>query len=290
MKNFIEFLEGADQTQVKSVGSTAGDRPVHTVVAEYAGAFETHRTVSDLVVGIHLDPVLLEVDVAGRRRKPRFYAAGDFDVSPPNSSYYALRTKPSRSMGVAISEAVVAEVLNEVSPSSSGDFGALHQYPQHSKLVLAVCQQLVMNVDAENVAGPLYTDVLVQTLILELYRASRDEPALENTEPGRLSRATVARIDDYIETHAMNKIDLRSMANIAGMPIARFTQALKRTTGKTPYQYALSSRLQKAQALVGASSLPLAQIAIECGFSSQSHMTDLFRKKIGRTPGALRRR
>lgn len=36
--------------------------------------------------------------------------------------------------------------------------------------------------------------------------------------------------------------------------------------------------------------LSLAQIAYECGFASQSHMTRLFQARFGTTPGRLRRK
>ncbi|MEM9148599.1 MAG: AraC family transcriptional regulator, partial [Pseudomonadota bacterium] len=100
---------------------------------------------------------------------------------------------------------------------------------------------------------------------------------------------TLAQIDEHIDANAMEKIDLHSLADIAAMPVGKFVRAFKRTTGQTPFQYMLQSRLRKAQRLVGTTSFPIAQIATDCGFASQSHMTDLFRTKLGCTPGQLRK-
>lgn len=290
MQSFREFVAGADPSQIVTANSTTGHRSVDAVVVQYTGEFETRRTVSDLVVGVHLDPILLEVDMAGRNRKPHIYSAGHFDVSPPDSSYRALRDRSSKSLGVAVSKDVVSEILSEVSPGHRGDFGAVHQSPQTSELIVAVCQQIAVELAAGNPEGPLYTDSLVQVLVMELFRTSREKRNEVNADTEALSRTTVAQIEEYIDSCGMDKVDIRCLASIAAMPIAKFTRFFKQTTGQTPYQYLLQSRLQKAKVLVTNTTLPIAQIASDCGFSSQSHMTDLFRAKIGITPGRMRKR
>ena len=63
----------------------------------------------------------------------------------------------------------------------------------------------------------------------------------------------------------------------------------KNTFACTPYQYVLDMRLRHARALVLGGQLPLAGIAEEAGFSSQSHMTTAFVRAFGATPGDLRR-
>lgn len=285
----MEFLATADPSQMVSKGSTTGRLSVDAVVVEYAGAFETHRSVSDLVIGVHLDPVYLEVDMAGRRRAPCMYAPGQFDVSPPNSDYRALRTRPSKSLGIAIRKDIVAHVLSDVAPDRTDNFGALHQFPQSSDLIFALCRQIVAEIEAGRPLGPLYADSLVQALVMELYGMSQGGPVYEDLEKERIDQTTLARINEYTDANEAEKIDLLILADIAAMPVTKFTRLFKHTTGQTPYQYMLQSRLRKAQRLVGTTSFPIAQIATDCGFASQSHMTDLFRTKLGCTPGQLRK-
>ena len=47
--------------------------------------------------------------------------------------------------------------------------------------------------------------------------------------------------------------------------------------------------LAQAQALIAAKELPLKQVAREAGFSHVQHMTNLFRRRLGRTPGEFQR-
>jgi len=56
-----------------------------------------------------------------------------------------------------------------------------------------------------------------------------------------------------------------------------------------PYQYVVNARVRRANALLTSTDLSLAQVAFQCGFSNQQHMTRMVRRMTGRTPGAIRR-
>ena len=67
-----------------------------------------------------------------------------------------------------------------------------------------------------------------------------------------------------------------------------FCRMFSASTGISPYQYVLKQRVAKTKDLLKNSKLPLADIAYECGFSSQSQMTQHFRKQVGVTPKVYR--
>ncbi|MCY0854617.1 helix-turn-helix transcriptional regulator [Cupriavidus sp. D39] len=52
----------------------------------------------------------------------------------------------------------------------------------------------------------------------------------------------------------------------------------------------MALRLERARALLRDTALPLAQVAIACGFSDQSHFTHVFSRALGVSPGNWRRR
>jgi AraC family transcriptional regulator len=51
----------------------------------------------------------------------------------------------------------------------------------------------------------------------------------------------------------------------------------------------LRLRVRRAEELLAATTLSLTEIALECGFSSHSHLTRMFRKTVGSTPSDYRR-
>ncbi len=103
--------------------------------------------------------------------------------------------------------------------------------------------------------------------------------------PPRLRRAI-----SYVETCFAGALDLASIADAAGVSAARLTRAFKRDMNMTPYDFVIRTRVARAERLLITTRLPLAEVALRCGFSDQQHMTHLVRRVTGDTPGAIRRR
>jgi AraC family transcriptional regulator len=64
---------------------------------------------------------------------------------------------------------------------------------------------------------------------------------------------------------------------------------MKASTGRTPHQFVLELRIQKARRLLEETSKPLVQVMLESGFNEQGHFTKAFQRSEGITPGAYRR-
>jgi AraC-like DNA-binding protein len=82
-----------------------------------------------------------------------------------------------------------------------------------------------------------------------------------------------------------------SLAELAaGEGVSRF-QLLRRFAqvhGCTPHAWLMQQRAERARALIRAG-IPLADAAAACGFADQPHMTRLFTRQFGFTPGAWQR-
>ena len=74
------------------------------------------------------------------------------------------------------------------------------------------------------------------------------------------------------------------------MSVSQFGRAFKKATGLTPHRWLVQRRLEQAMDLLLGSNLPLAEIALDCGFSEQSHFTRTFTRLVGTSPGEWRRR
>lgn len=81
---------------------------------------------------------------------------------------------------------------------------------------------------------------------------------------------------------------------LAGLPSkvhlspSYFRKIFQKVTGMNPHQYITRKRLERAQNLLLHSKTPIALIASECGFYSQSHLTLAFRKEFSTTPKLYR--
>ncbi|WP_250657136.1 helix-turn-helix transcriptional regulator [Alkalimarinus coralli] len=104
---------------------------------------------------------------------------------------------------------------------------------------------------------------------------------------GGLSPVIARRVKEYIQQHSNRALHLSELAEIAGLSDYHFLRMFKESTGFTPSDYVTHIRIEKSkQALSGQQ--PLAQVALDSGFSNQSHFTRTFKKWVGMTPGAFR--
>ena len=155
-----------------------------------------------------------------------------------------------------------------------------------SRLVLEIGEEAVSGLPN----GTLYVQGLCVALlgrVLARYSiAARDEASATR----RLSALQQHRVVELVRDQLGAKLSLAVMAAAVGLSPQHFARLFKTTFGTTPHAFVESQRIDAAvAALRRERSLPIAAIAAACGFSSQSHMTDLMRRRLGVTPSALRR-
>ena len=105
---------------------------------------------------------------------------------------------------------------------------------------------------------------------------------------GGLSAGTMRRLQEYVEVHLSESINLPMLAAIAGLSMHHFAREFKQSAGVTPHHYVTQKRVERAQAMLAHTDLPLAQIAYATGFSDQSHLARHFRHMLGTTPREFR--
>ena len=105
---------------------------------------------------------------------------------------------------------------------------------------------------------------------------------------GGLPATAMRRLQEYVETHLSENVDLPVLAGIAGLSVFHFAREFKRTAGVTPHYYLLKKRVERANTLLSRTDLSLSEIALASGFFDQSHLTRRFRQILGATPGMVR--
>ena len=98
------------------------------------------------------------------------------------------------------------------------------------------------------------------------------------------------KVDRFLKEHLERPVQLSELAEQVLLSVSHFCRAFKETFGDTPHAYIVGLRLELAQELMLATEDPLSQIALACGLSDQAHLSKLFRRVMGETPNAWRRR
>jgi transcriptional regulator GlxA family with amidase domain len=140
----------------------------------------------------------------------------------------------------------------------------------------------------QNDWGDHRADELARTIAACL-RQTTEEPNQKAAERDpRLSRDVLRRAIRFVNDNLDSKLKWDEIASDVGLDPFTFGRGFKLSTGMTPHQYIIRCRLRRAMRLLAREELSLADIALEVGCSCQSHLTTLFRKRLGTTPGAFR--
>ena len=93
----------------------------------------------------------------------------------------------------------------------------------------------------------------------------------------------------YIEANLASRFTSRALAELVNLSEGHFSRAFKRSVGFSPRVYISRRRVERAKLMLASSRQCLADIAVVCGFTDQSHLTRYFRRLVGTSPGAWRR-
>jgi AraC-like DNA-binding protein len=116
----------------------------------------------------------------------------------------------------------------------------------------------------------------------------RQAPSHSSPRPLGYERQEVARVRAYLDEHFSEDINLRQLAMYVRLSPFYLNRVFRKEVGMPPYAYLENRRIQRAQSLLLAE-YPIAEIAFQTGFASQSHFTTSFKRYLGVPPAQYAR-
>jgi AraC family transcriptional regulator len=151
-------------------------------------------------------------------------------------------------------------------------------------------RRMAAELHAPRYASQLYFETLTTQLAICLVRdhcapsaRSRGMRPRHPVDDQRIRQAI-----DYIHANLAWTITLEELAAEAGLSAGYFVTAFRQATGLPPHRYVLAQRVERAKVLLAEPGRTISQIALDVGFSSQSHLTAVFRRLSGLTPNRYR--
>jgi AraC family transcriptional regulator len=135
--------------------------------------------------------------------------------------------------------------------------------------------------------NPEATRAAVLQLVTFLTPPAVVEPV---TTRGGLAPWQKRKVERYLRQNLDRPMRLSAVAEQVALSVSYFSRAFKQTFGSTPHTHMLRLRIELAQKLMLTTEEPLSQIAPACGLADQAHLSKLFRRLVGETPNAWRRR
>jgi AraC family transcriptional regulator len=151
-----------------------------------------------------------------------------------------------------------------------------------------IAMLLYAELQSGGMMGQLYIESLTQVLAIHLLRHYSTEARIITSENRSLTRAQLQQAIDYINTYLDQDLSLVKIASVINISPTYFASLFKHSTGISPHQYVIKQRVERAKQLLLKTDLALVDIALQVGFSSQSHLTQQFKRLTGITPKQVR--
>ncbi len=155
-------------------------------------------------------------------------------------------------------------------------------------------QPVSNNTKLKTIASHLLDDIGSELDNLEyedlLWEMTKTLQALSGTiDPTpKVNYQAIKRVREYIDDSIEDEISLDILAMIAGYSKWHLSRDFRALYGTSPYRYVITKRIRKAKQLILADH-SLADVALACRFTDQSHLTRQFKKTIGTTPNIWKR-
>lgn len=251
--------------------------------------------VSDYGVGVFDSAYTFpEVKITQKRRVTAYeleFFEENCGVTYVNGEQYKIKSGSvlcARPGDVRYTELPLKAYYVKISPNAVALTDLLSELPRFFSL--ADVKPFIYTVKQIMVAeSPLIRHSLLLSLIARLLDEAEKWKRLEQI-PLKKNREAIDLGIEYIESRFREKCTLEDIAAHAHFSPIYFHGIFKLATGKTPYEYLLSVRLEEAKRLLLTESAPMTEIAAKCGFTVQSYFNYVFKKETGETPSAYRRK
>jgi AraC-like DNA-binding protein len=160
--------------------------------------------------------------------------------------------------------------------------------------MLGLARSLLPLLENPNEVNALFADhifaALVAHLALTYGGTGSGDGRLRRDQPHRtLTPLQQRRVTDFLRCDLKANPNLADLASLCGLSRSHFAAAFKQTLGVPSHRWLMMQRLNRAKELLYETKTPISQIAAECGFADQAHLTRVFKNAFGIGPAGWRR-
>ena len=139
---------------------------------------------------------------------------------------------------------------------------------------------------AEFLRGDALSLVSLEGILLDILAVAARQSA--SPDGGSKAPRWLRLAHEYAETNFLRSVSLAEIATAAGVHRVHLAREFRRYYATTVGDFLRRRRVEHACHLLSSTEDPLADIAVSCGFSDQSHFGTTFRKHVGLTPSRFR--
>ena len=269
----------------------AGWRSLHAAILEEAPFQAVERPIHHPSLIYHLSrPTQVTRKIAGAGRETALIGPRRICLTPGDATAQWQHAGHPEILQVYLRQSVYEAAVSEIYGCDSAGAELVPRFaildPLLEQLAIAITNALR---DGNGEDG-LYIDTVAQMMAVHLARthSSRSRPVrILPAKP--LAGWKMRRVIDFIEDNLEGDLSLQAMAAEVDISPLYLARAFKAAVGQSPHQYVLARRIERAKELLRNTDLPVVDVALSSGFSSQSHLSHWFIRQIGVSPAMYRR-
>lgn len=242
----------------------------YTIVAYHRGRTDMRRRIDGNYSSDALGPG--DVSLMTRAADSRWTWSQDIEVSL-----------------VFLGQDEVAETCQQMYDREVSDVDLRDVLKADDTAIYRTATQIASEAAQGSVGSQLMVDSLTCQMAVHLLRRHSQ---IKFREPGvndSLTFQQIRLVRDYVHEHLHENILLQDLAGSVALSRFHFSRQFRNATGTTPHEFVLQQRVTLARTMLHRTRLSLREVASACGFADQSHMTRIFRTRLGITPGRYRR-
>jgi AraC family transcriptional regulator len=187
---------------------------------------------------------------------------------------------------LGIQHQTLANLDPEAAPGSEYGFTSTNAEPDG--FIPSLLEKLALDVQRGSPIGGLYGETLCTALALYGLRSRGQHPVRRCEYKGTLPAPTLLRVVDYIFANLAHDLTISELACVAGHTPNSFRKLFERSVHRAVHQFVMDARIEVAKTLLKQRGADLTTVAATVGFCHQSHFCDIFRRRVGLSPGRFR--
>ena len=261
---------------------------IHFEYHQQPGYDTTEYRVPTHIISTVFDSIYTERWLDGRFQR-EFQNQGDTNIIPAYTLHRVQWQQEGQFMFVAIEPSLLRQAGQHLVNPDKIEL-IPHFATVRDPLIQGILFALKRELESGGIGGNLYIDHLKLALAIHLLRwYCTSTPEITNYSNG-LSKQKLQQVIEYINDRLEEKIQLSYLAKLVDISQYYFCSLFKQSMGISPYQYIIGQRIERAKQLLKQKELSIVDVALKCGFSSQTHFNKQFYKRMGVTPLAYRKR
>ncbi|MBB4008650.1 AraC family transcriptional regulator [Allorhizobium taibaishanense] len=184
-----------------------------------------------------------------------------------------------------VSDARMRRFAEDVGRTPIGTLKCPEDHPD--PVLLSLAQALIPSLEDPTNANPLFVEQIGLAALAHLAQ-TYGGLYLPVDKKGTLAPWQERRLTEFLETHYSEAFSIADLASLCDLSRSYFIKAFKESFGRAPHKWLTEYRVERVKDLL-MQDQPIADIALLCGFSDQSHMTRIFTGLTGHSPGRFRR-